>query len=231
MRTGIGVVGVLLAVALVGCPSGGPTAVKAFDPYKSNMPADPFEDWYPETIVAPEGTRYPYVLLRLPDTTALPGLDRSYINHVMAQLVTIARSNARLVKRMGTKEHDEAVGDFNEFAGEALENVEAETVPEGLRAFHDDLCAALALQQAHFTKTARGVAAFMKPVYEREALTEVAVASEIERALKSTTHIIEGKAASAKLTAAWAQLSARYGGHWDDPLRDSIYSHFRAMDL
>ena len=223
--------GTLLAVALTGCPSGGPAVEKAFDPYKGDMPSDPFEDWYPETIMAPEGTRYPYLLLRLPAITDLPGLDQRYINHVMSQMVVVARANVRLLKRLGTKEHEEAVGDYNEFAGEALENIESETVPQGLREFHDDMGAAFALQQRYFAKSARIVSEHMGPVYERENLTEVAVAGEIETALKGTTNIIEGNAASAKLTAAWEKLSERYGGHWNDGLRDSIYSHFRAMDL
>ncbi len=234
----IGVYGIFcaaLVASLTGCPSRGAAGASpgkpAFNPYKSNMPSDPFEDWYPESISPPEGTRYPYLLAPLPDTTTLPGLDRPYINHVMSQMVIIARANLRLIKGVGTKEHSENFGDYNEFVGEALENIEAEDVPEGLRQFQDDLTGAIALQLVHFEKVARIVEKHMEPVYEREALTEVAAAGEIEQALKKTQGILEGEAASAKLTAAWSQLSERYADHWTDELRESIYSHFRVLDL
>jgi hypothetical protein len=233
VRAGNAVVGACLTALLLGCPSGsgGPKVAKRFDPYANNMPPDPFEDWYPESIAPPEGTRYPFLLSPLRDVTALPGLDQPYMNHVMAQLVTVARANLLLAKGLGGKEHDDALANYSDFVGEAVENIEAEDVPEGLRAFHDNVVDAIALQRIQFEKAGGIVAEHMAPVFERADLTEIILSSEKETALKATVGILEGKAASAKLVAAWTELSARYTGHWSDRTRDAMYSHLRAMDL
>jgi hypothetical protein len=222
----------IFAAAMLGCPAADdPVPKQAFDPYASASSPGDYEDWYPESVMAPEGMEYPVRLLPLPPSMkGLPGLDHGYLNHVFSQIVVAAEANLTMKQQLGTSDQESALAAYTNNATEIQETLDAETIPKGLQPFHDDLTAALRLQLAYFQKAGALVDERMLPLFESEA-SEAGLETGRSAALSDARSVIELKAATAKLTAAWSKLSRRYTGHWDDTVRDAIYSHLRALEL
>jgi hypothetical protein len=99
---------------------------------------------------------------------------------------------------------------YGDVTGGLAARQNGERCPAGLEPFQADILAALALQQAFFSKAA--------------ALRQG------DRGMDDVYSVAEGRQASARLIAAWSRMQARYPG-WPPETRDSIYHHLCALDL
>ena len=170
------------------------------------------DDQYPADITPPPGTRYPCALTPLPH--GLPGIpeaDRRYINRTYT--VILRATQAKLVVLKAIEEGGPLQDPLSryELTMRSLEaRLRSEAPPEGLRAFQDDVVAALGLQRAFFTAAVplRQGGASMSDVYR----------------------IPEGKQASQRLLSAWGRMQSRYAA-WSRETADSIYHHLCALDL
>ena len=170
------------------------------------------QDSYPADITPPAGTRYPCALTALPQ--GLPGIpeaDRAYLNHTYARILRATQAKLVLLKVL---EEGRAIGPaldrYQDATGGLAARQKIDSVPAGLEPFQEDVLAALALQQAFFSKAA--------------ALRQVG------RGMDEVYSVTEGRQASARLIAAWSRMQARYPG-WPPETRDSIYHHLCALDL
>jgi len=170
------------------------------------------QDSYPADITPPPGTRYPCALTALP--RGLPGVpeaDRDYLNRTYARILRATQAKLVLLKAL---EEGRAIGPaldrYRDATGGLVARQNGERSPGGLEPFQVDVLAALALQQAFFSKAAalRQAGGGMDEVYS----------------------VAEGRQASARLIAAWSRMQARYPG-WPPETRDSIYHHLCALDL
>lgn len=190
----------VLALLLAGNAAGQPT----------NLPAH--EDWYPRDITPPAGTRYPCALTALP--RSLPGIpetDRRYVNHVYALLLRATQAKLVLLAAMeAPRDLTSAHAAYGRKLAEIAARLAEEPVPAGLAAFHADVGAALELQVQFFAAAVPARAA--------------------GRPLADVFAIPAGRAASARLIAAWGRMQARYPT-WPAETRDSIFHHLCALDL
>jgi hypothetical protein len=175
-------------------------------------PPSPAEDGYPADITPPAGTRYPCALTALP--RALPGIpdaDRAYINHTYARVLRATQAKLVLLKALEEgRDLPAARARYEETSGPLAARLRAESPPDGLAAFQEDVAQALALQQAFFARA----------VPLRQA----------GRGMPEVYRIPEGRTASARLISAWMRMQARYPS-WSAETRDSIYHHLCALDL
>jgi hypothetical protein len=170
------------------------------------------QDAYPTDITPPPGTRYPCALTALPQgLPGIPGADRAYINRTYARLLRATQAKLVLLKAL---EEGRGIGSaldrYRDETGGLAARQNGDRAPAGLEPFQGDVLAALALQQAFFSKAAalRQVGLGMEEVYS----------------------VGEGRQASARLIAAWSRMQSRYPG-WPPETRDSIYHHLCALDL
>jgi len=170
------------------------------------------QDAYPTDITPPPGTRYPCALTALPQ--GLPGVpeaDRAYLNRTYARVLRATQAKLVLLKAL---EEGRGIGPaldrYRDATGGLAARQNGERCPAGLEPFQEDVLAALALQQAFFSKAA--------------ALRQVG------RGMDAVYSIGEGRQASARLIAAWSRMQSRYPG-WPPETRDSIYHHLCALDL
>jgi hypothetical protein len=170
------------------------------------------QDAYPTDITPPPGTRYPCALTALPQ--GLPGVpeaDRAYLNRTYARVLRATQAKLVLLKALEeARGIGPALDRYRDTTRGLAARQESDSVPGGLEPFQADVLAALALQQAFFSKAAalRQVGHGMDEVYS----------------------VGEGRQASARLIAAWSRMQARYPG-WPPETRDSIYHHLCALDL
>jgi hypothetical protein len=176
----------------------------------SQPPAD--EDAYPSDITPPAGTRYPCALTPLP--RSLPGIpegERSYVNHAYTRILRATQAKLVLLKALeDVHAMPAALARYQETTRGLAAQLSAELPPSGLGPFQDDVLAALALQQAFFSKAAslRESGSSMADVYR----------------------IAEARQASARLISAWSRMQGRYPS-WAPETKDSIYHHLCALDL
>ena len=170
------------------------------------------EDAYPSDITPPAGTRYPCALTPLP--RSLPGIpegERTYINHTYTRILRATQAKLVLLKALEDGGAvPAALARYQETTRRLAEQLSAEHAPSGLGLFQEDVLAALALQQAFFSKAAplRESGSSMADVYR----------------------IAEGRQASVRLISAWSRMQGRYPS-WAPETKDSIYHHLCALDL
>jgi len=170
------------------------------------------QDSYPADVTPPPGTRYPCALTALP--RGLPGVpeaDRAYPNRTYARILRSAQAKLVLLKALEESRGIEAaLGRYQDATVGLAARQRSESVPEGLEPFQADVLAALALQQAFFSKAA--------------------AVRQAGRGMDGVYAAAEGRQASARLIAAWSRMQTRYAG-WPPETRDSIYHHLCALDL
>ena len=170
------------------------------------------QDAYPTDIAPPPGTRYPCALTARP--RGLPGIrdaDRAYLDRTYARILRATQAKLVLLKALEERrEIGPARNRYQEVTAGLAACQRDDRPPAGLEPFHEDILAALALQQTFFSKAA--------PL--REA----------GRGMDVVYSIVEGREASARLVAAWARMGERYPG-WPPETRESIYHHLCALDL
>ena len=171
------------------------------------------EDTYPDDISPPPGLHYPCALEALPrDPVGIPPADRAYINHAYARILRATQAKLLVLDALfnDSARIAAATARYQATTAELLARLRAESPPEGLAPFRDDVVAALALQRDFFAKAAplRNGGGSMDAVFA----------------------LAEGHAASARLQAAWGRMAARYPA-WDAATKDSIYHHLCALDL
>lgn len=170
------------------------------------------QDSYPADITPPPGTRYPCALTALP--RGLPGVpeaDRAYLNRTYARILRATQAKLVLLKALEESRGIEpAAVQYRDATRGLAARQESDGVPGGLEPFQQDVLAALALQQAFFSRAA--------------ALRQGG------RGMDEVYSVAEGRQASARLIAAWSRMQARYPG-WPPETRDSIYHHLCALDL
>jgi hypothetical protein len=170
------------------------------------------EDVYPADITPPPGTRYHCALTALPRALrGIPEADRAYINRTYARILRATQTKLVVLKALEEgRDVSGAVARYLQTTTPIVERVRGEPAPAGLGPFQDDVATALSLQQGFFRKSVA--------VRERGGT------------MADVYRIPEGRQASARLIAAWGQMSARYPS-WSAETRDSIYHHLCALDL
>ena len=170
------------------------------------------DEQYPADITPPAGTQYPCALTALPrELPGIPEADRSYINRTYARILRATQAKLVVLKALEeNRKVDEAIKRYESATSEIGATLKRDAVPAGLEPFRDDLVAALELQQTFFRK---GVA------IRKSGETMPAVYA-----------VPEGRAASARLFAAWAKMQSRYPS-WNAETKDSIFHHLCALDL
>jgi hypothetical protein len=170
-----------------------------------------FENWYPRDIQPPPGTRYPCALTALP--VALPGIppdDHRFINHSYTLILRATQAKLLMLKALDQGHAEPQWGTYQRDTSAALRALRAEPVPAGLEAFRDRVADALELQMTFFEKA-------LEARRHGQTMTQVFA-------------IPEGRAASARLQAAWSTMVHRYPA-WATETRQSIYHHLCALDL
>jgi hypothetical protein len=169
--------------------------------------------WYPDDITPPEGTRYPCALTALPaDLVGVPAEERRFVERVYAMILSATQAKL-LVLRSVREDRDDQPGRLSAYLAatdEAVERIEAEPTPQGLKTFRGKVAEAIRLQQAFF----------------RAAVAARASGQSFEQVLK----IPSGRKASKLLISAWGDMTRRYP-RWDAATKDSIYHHLCALDL
>jgi hypothetical protein len=188
--------GVLAIVLVAGCDAGAGDASIAF------------EDWYPEDVSAPPGTRYPCALTAMPrDLPGIPATDRAFVNHVYTLVLEATR--AKLELRDLEREGAAAFRAYEVRLAAIGERLDSEPTPEGLGRFRGDVAAAIRLQRDAFAAAVReSPSGAGRGVYARP----------------------EAREASRLLIRAWGAMRARYP-EAPAELRDSAYHHLCALDL
>lgn len=168
-----------------------------------------FEDWYPEDVSPPPGTRYPCALTAQPrDLPGIPATDRAFVNHAYSLVLDATRARLELMRDL-ERNGAAAFRDYEVRIAAIGERLDSEPTPEGLERFRDDVAAALRLQRDAFGAAVRetprgaGRAVFARP---------------------------EAREASRRLIRAWGAMNARYPEATAE-LRDSAYHHLCALDL
>lgn len=188
---------------------------------------DGFEDWYPQDVTPPAGTRYPGPLTGLPrDLGGIPAGDRRWVNHACALLLRAIHARLWVWHNLDLQE---ALERYEQETAEARAAFAAEPIPPGLEPFRDDVLAALDAQVAFHEKVVAGVQAELPRLRalaegERERRFQVVLGRLVES-------IPEGKQASGRLRAAWAKLEARWGRTWKSAVKDSLFQHLAALDV
>lgn len=188
--------GALAIVLVVGCGAGGEAS-------------GAFEDWYPEDVSAPPGTRYPCALTAMPrDLPGIPAADRAFVNHVYSLVLDATRAKLELQRDL-ERDGAAAFRDYEARVAAIGERLDSEPTPEGLERFRDDVAAAVRLQREAFaaavgeSPSGAGRAVFARP---------------------------EAREASRRLIRAWGAMRGRYP-EAPAELRDSAYHHLCALDL
>ena len=170
------------------------------------------DEQYPADITPPAGTQYPCALTALPrELPGIPEADRSYINRTYARVLRATQAKLVVLKALEENRRvDEAMKRYESTTSDIGATLKRDAVPAGLEPFRDDLVAALELQQTFFRK---GV-----PLRKKGETMQAVYA------------VPEGRAASARLFAAWAKMQSRYPS-WNAETKDSIFHHLCALDL
>jgi hypothetical protein len=190
--------GALAIVLAVGCDAGADAGASLA-----------FEDWYPEDVSAPPGTRYPCALTALPrDLPGIPAGDRAFVNHAYSLVLEATHAKLELMRDVES-DSAAALAAYEARIGDVVERFGSETPPEGLGRFRADVVEAIRLQREAFAVAVRdsaggaGRAVFGRP---------------------------EARKASRRLIRAWGAMKARYP-EASAELADSAYHHLCALDL
>ena len=166
------------------------------------------QDSYPADISPPVGTRYPCALTALPP--GLPGVpqaDRAFVNRTYSRVLRATQAKLVLLKALEDGQGmSAALARYLEETEALAGRQKADVVPDGLGPFQQDVLAALELQQGFF----------------RKALP----LREAGRGMDVAYRLPEGRQASGRLVAAWADAGALSGlvardarQHLPSPLR------------
>ena len=170
------------------------------------------DDPYPSDISPPPGTQYPCALTALPrGLPGIPEVERAYINRTYARVLRATQAKLVVLKSLYENRNvDTSMKAYEEATRKLAAAIRDEPAPAGLLSFQQDLIAALELQRTFFRKGAalRRSGKSMDEVYA----------------------IAEGRAASARLIAAWGRMESRYP-RMSAATKDSIYHHLCALDL
>ncbi len=168
-----------------------------------------FEDWYPEDVSPPPGTRYPCALTALPrELPGIPAGERAFVNHAYALVLEATHAKLALLRDVET-DAAAAFAAYDVRVGEVVERLESEVPPDGLGRFRDDVIDAIRLQREAFA---------------------VAVHDSAEGAGRAVFGRPEAREASRRLIRAWGAMKARYP-RASKELADSAYHHLCALDL
>ena len=200
-------IAVLCICSAQACDSGaGPSDVNA-----RSRPAS-YEDWYPEDITPPAGTRYPCALTALPrELSGIPGADRKFINHTYSLILRATQAKLVLLKALEERSSlDIAGARYREETDSALARMREQIVPPGLEPFSNDVVRAITLQQEFFQQA----------IATRES----------GGTMRDIFNLPQGRTASQHLFSAWGRMQKRYPS-WTDDVSGSIYHHLCALDL
>jgi hypothetical protein len=192
---------------------------------------DGFDDWYPDDVSPPKGHKYPCDLTALPrDLACLPAAERAFVNHLMSVCLEAARSKLTFFQWLRWYDVPEAAPEAVRLDLQEMRALlAAEPAPAGLEAVRADVVAALELQE-------RFCVQFAARMLVQRARIVGLERDEASRRWSAANRVVfpsirEGKAASARLQAAWAKLEARYGRAWTPAVKDAVFHHLCATDL
>lgn len=225
----------LTVLLLTGCPNAGKDPGARGDPYADDLAEpEPFENWYPESITPPPGTKYPCALDKHPLPLELPGIpnrDRRFVNHVFSQVLEATWAKLKVYKALGGPDQATGLAAYDQATAAALTKIKAEPIPAGLEPFHRDVVKAIELQRAFFQLAGKKMAAFRTSVRADRPATEQEAQRRWKEAWNGVHRIPQGKQASGLLLGTYNMLKRRYGKHWPRAMERSVYHHLCALDL
>lgn len=168
-----------------------------------------YEDWYPEDVAPPPGTRYPCALTALPrELPGIPAGERAFVNHAYSLVLDATHAKLELLRDVES-DAAAAFAAYDVRVGRVVERLGSEAPPDGLRRFRDDVVDAVRLQREAFA---------------------AAVRDSAEGAGRAVYGRPEAREASRRLIRAWGAMKARYP-EASTELADSAYHHLCALDL
>lgn len=179
----------------------------------AQTPPKPYQNWYPSSIAAPAGHKYPCALTALPkDLKGIPETDRGFINHVYSMLLKCAQAKLVMIDEvlLPSGAYSAAYGKYYADTTAARQKIMAEPVPRGLESFRATVISAIDQQIQFFGKAVR--------------------ARQAGKSAQDVLNIPEGKVASGMLLNAWSAMESRYPA-MSAEVKDSTYHHLCALDV